>query len=64
MWVLFLKALGLLLVFEGILPFLSPMTWRQMMLQACQLSNQHLRLIGLTCMLLGLGVINFVHYFF
>jgi len=53
MWDEILRALALVLVLEGILPFLSPSNWRQTMLQAAQLPNRALRIIGLVSMLLG-----------
>ena len=42
-----------MLVFEGMMPFLSPNGWRQTMLQASQLPNKALRSIGLASMLFG-----------
>lgn len=53
MWDEIFRALALVLVLEGVLPFLSPGKWRQTMLQAAQLSNRVLRIIGLVSMLLG-----------
>jgi len=47
------KALALVLVIEGIMPFISPHSWRQTMQQASQLSDNVLRAIGLISMLLG-----------
>lgn len=61
---LFITALGLLFVFEGILPFLSPVSWRKLMLTAIAQSDQALRIIGLISMLIGLGLICIVHDFF
>lgn len=48
-----MAALALVLVFEGIMPFLSPNGWRNTMLQASQLSDRTLRIIGLASMLVG-----------
>jgi len=53
MWDEILRALALVLVLEGMLPFISPNNWRQTMLQAAQLPNRVLRIIGLASMLLG-----------
>ena len=64
MCIVSLKAIGLLLVFEGILPFLSPDSWRQMMQQMCLQPSHVIRIIGLVSMLLGLGVVSLVHYYF
>lgn len=54
MWSIFITALGLLLVFEGILPFLSPHFWRKMMQQMVAQNDRILRVIGLVSMLVGL----------
>ena len=51
-WVL--GALALMLVFEGLLTFLSPTLWRQMFEKATRLSDGQIRFIGLSCMLVGL----------
>ncbi|MCW9015284.1 MAG: DUF2065 domain-containing protein [Gammaproteobacteria bacterium] len=53
MWDDFFRAIALMLVFEGMMPFLSPNGWRQTMLQASQLPNKTLRVIGLASMLFG-----------
>lgn len=55
MWQDFWAALGLLLVLEGILPFLSPSGARRALEQAARSSDRTLRLIGLASM--GAGII-------
>ena len=52
-WDELLSAIALLLVLEGIIPFISPKGWRQTMLQATQLPDKLLRSIGLASMLFG-----------
>lgn len=47
-------ALALMLVFEGLLPFLSPTAWRRMFERALKLSDGQIRFIGLSSMLVGL----------
>ena len=47
-------ALGLLLVFEGLFPFLSPGGWRSTFLRLVQMKDGQLRFFGLTSILLGL----------
>jgi uncharacterized protein len=54
-------ALCLLLVLEGILPFLCPRHWRGALLQLTRLSDRQLRLIGLASMLLGTTVLYWLH---
>lgn len=52
-WDDLISAIALVLVIEGIMPFISPGSWRQTMLQAAQLPDRVLRLIGLGSMLFG-----------
>jgi uncharacterized protein YjeT (DUF2065 family) len=47
-------ALALVLVIEGLLPFLSPASWRSMFKQLLELQDGQLRFFGLCSMLLGL----------
>jgi len=51
---LLLGALALMLVFEGLLPFLNPGAWRRVFEQATRLSDGQLRFIGLSSMVIGL----------
>ena len=48
-----LSALALMLVFEGLLPLLSPGTWRRMFLAAAKLNDGQLRFIGLVSVAAG-----------
>jgi len=50
----FLAALALMLVFEGILPFVAPHLWREMFRRITELSDGQLRFAGLSSMLIGL----------
>jgi hypothetical protein len=52
-------ALALMLVFEGLLPFLSPGAWRRVFEQALKLSDGQIRFIGLSTMLAGLLLLLF-----
>jgi uncharacterized protein YjeT (DUF2065 family) len=47
-------ALALMLVLEGLFPFLSPSGWRQTFLRLLQLRDGQLRFFGLTAILIGL----------
>jgi uncharacterized protein len=49
-----LMALALVLVIEGLLPFLSPGGWRRMFMQLLQFQDGQIRFFGLCCVLLGL----------
>jgi uncharacterized protein YjeT (DUF2065 family) len=54
---LLLAALALVLIFEGLLPFLSPRRWREVFLRATQMTDGQIRFIGLTSMLIGLAAL-------
>jgi uncharacterized protein YjeT (DUF2065 family) len=53
----FLMALALMLVIEGVLPFLAPSVWRDTFRRITQLSDGQIRFVGLTSMLIGLLVL-------
>lgn len=47
-------AFALMLVLEGLLPFLAPSTWRDTFRRLIQLTDGQIRFIGLTSMLVGI----------
>ncbi len=49
-----LTALALMLIIEGLLPFLAPAFWRLTFRRITEMSDVQLRFIGLTSMLAGL----------
>lgn len=49
-----LTAFALMLVIEGVLPFLVPMLWRDTFRRLTEMSDGQIRFIGLTSMLAGL----------
>lgn len=59
MWDTLLAALALILVLEGVLPFLSPGAWRRVFERAIRLSDGQIRFIGLSSMLAGLIALYF-----
>jgi uncharacterized protein len=61
MWQELSIALCLLLVLEGILPFLCPRQWREALAQLIRLSDRQLRLMGLASMLLGTTFLYWLH---
>lgn len=54
-------AFCLLLVLEGVLPFLCPRAWRRAIAQLIRLSDSRLRLMGLASMLLGTALLYLLH---
>jgi uncharacterized protein YjeT (DUF2065 family) len=57
---LFLTALALVLVFEGLLPFAAPGRYRKMVDELARLSDNSLRTVGLVVMLAGLLLLYFI----
>ncbi|MGI9200716.1 MAG: DUF2065 domain-containing protein [Woeseiaceae bacterium] len=49
-----LTAVALLLVIEGMLPFIKPSRYKQLVAQIVRLSDNQLRVFGLTAMIAGL----------
>ncbi len=47
-------AVALMLVLEGLLPFLSPSTWRSVFERATQMTDGQIRFVGLGSLVLGI----------
>lgn len=47
-------AVALMLIIEGLLPFIAPATWREMFQRLVRFSDGQLRFIGLSGMLAGM----------
>jgi uncharacterized protein YjeT (DUF2065 family) len=58
-WELALGACALMLIFEGLLPFLSPAAWRSVFQRALQFSDGQIRFLGLMSLLAGLVLLVF-----
>jgi hypothetical protein len=56
-WDIAMSACALMLVAEGLLPFLSPSSWRRIFEKATQMSDGQIRFLGLTSMLAGLAML-------
>ena len=54
MLITFLLAFALMLIIEGVLPFLAPSLWRDTFRRITQMSDGQIRFFGLTSMLIGL----------
>ena len=55
-----LTAFALMLVIEGVLPFLVPALWRETFKRLTEMSDGQIRFIGLTSMLAGLLLLYLV----
>ena len=49
--------IALMLVFEGILPFVAPRLWRETFRKALELTDGQLRFMGIVSMLAGLAML-------
>ncbi|HIE89419.1 MAG: DUF2065 domain-containing protein [bacterium] len=54
-------ALCLVLVIEGILPFLYPRRWREMVMMLSEIDDRTMRIAGLASMLLGTGLLYLIN---
>lgn len=61
MWLDLARALCLMLVLEGIMPFLAPSRWRNMAAVLAQIDNRSMRIMGLMSMLLGAGALYLIN---
>ena len=61
MWNDLWVAMALMLVLEGIVPFLSPDTLRRMLVTLMQMDNRSMRIAGLISMLAGVVLLYLVH---
>ncbi|MBN1379666.1 MAG: DUF2065 family protein [Gammaproteobacteria bacterium] len=57
MWQELLRAFAIVLVLEGILPFMSPMSWKRFVQQMLSVPNHALRVAGLGMMLAGVALL-------
>jgi len=55
-----LTAVALMLVIEGLLPFLAPGAWRETFRKLIEMNDGQLRFIGITSMLAGLLLLYLV----
>ncbi len=60
LWQDLATAVCLVLVVEGLLPFLAPSRWKEAMRQMAATEDRTLRVIGLLSMLAGVGLLYVV----
>lgn len=60
-WQVLPVAVALVFVFEGMLPFVSPRRWREMIAVVGQMDDRTIRAIGLGSMLCGVLLLYLVH---
>ena len=59
-WTEILTAVALVLIIEGMVPFIGPRAYRQIVAQMAQLSDNHLRTVGLVIMIIGVVLLLLV----
>jgi uncharacterized protein len=57
----FLMALALMLILEGVLPFIAPNLWRDTFRRITQMNDGQIRFIGLSSMLVGVLILWWVN---
>ena len=58
MLTILLLAFALMLVIEGLLPFLAPRVWREAFRRVTELTDGQIRFIGLSSMLVGVVLLT------
>lgn len=61
MWHTLAVAVSLVLVIEGVIPFLYPARWRRLVVRLAETDDRSMRIIGLTSMLLGLALLYLIN---
>ena len=61
MWHELAVAFCLMLVIEGIIPFVNPGRWRQLLKVLDQIDDRTMRMIGLGSMLTGTALLYFIN---
>ncbi len=56
-------ALALVLVLEGMMPFISPAKWQSLLKKISQYDEKTIRMIGLISMGAGVIILSIVHQF-
>ncbi len=61
MWEELWIAFALILVIEGIIPFINPTGWRETLRTISEMDDKNLRIIGLLSMIFGVILLYIVH---
>jgi uncharacterized protein YjeT (DUF2065 family) len=51
------SAVALVLIFEGLLPFLNPGAWRRVFERALKMTDPQIRMLGLSSLAIGITVL-------
>lgn len=61
MWTELGRAIALVCVIEGLMPFLAPARWRQTLLNISTLAPRQLRIFGAVMIAVGVVALQFLH---
>ncbi|WP_238526778.1 DUF2065 domain-containing protein [Cellvibrio japonicus] len=61
MWEELGRAFCLMLVLEGIIPFLYPARWRRLVASLAEVTDKQLRSMGLVSMAIGVGLLYLIN---
>lgn len=61
MWQDLSRAFALVLVIEGLMPLLTPNSWRDMVSRVAGVEDRHLRVFGAVMVLFGLFALRLLH---
>ena len=59
MGLLLASAIALVLILEGLLPFLNPGAWRRVFERALQMTDAQIRMLGLSSLGVGVAILLF-----
>jgi len=51
------SAIALVLILEGLLPFLNPAAWRRVFERALQMTDAQIRVLGLSSLAIGVAIL-------
>lgn len=60
-WHELVVAACLMLVLEGIMPFVAPQRWRKLIEYAARTDDRGMRIMGLACMLVGVVLLYLIN---
>jgi uncharacterized protein len=60
-WHELVVAACLMLVLEGIMPFVAPQRWRKLIEYAARTDDRSMRIMGLACMLVGVVLLYLIN---
>lgn len=63
MWADLFRALALVCVIEGLMPFMAPERWRETMLRLTDFAPRQLRIFGGALIVGGILLLQLLHYF-